>query len=67
MVNGFACDGHSQCVAVAPDVFALGTDRKAYSKFLRVPPEHEAAVRDAQRLCPQRAVMVLEEQHQDLG
>jgi ferredoxin len=64
MVNGFACDGHAQCVAAAPDVFELGTDRKAYARFLRVPTEQEDAVRDAQRLCPQRAVMVLDdEQH----
>jgi ferredoxin len=64
MVNGFACDGHAQCVAAAPDAFDLGSDRKAYAKFLRVPPEHEAAVRDAQRLCPQRAVMVMEDKDQ---
>ena len=61
MVNGFACDGHAQCVGVAPDAFALGTDRKAYAKFLAVPPDQEDAVRQAQLLCPQQAVMVLEE------
>jgi ferredoxin len=60
MVNAFACDGHAQCVGAAPDVFELGTDRKAYARFLHVPTELEDAVRDAQRLCPQRAVLVLE-------
>jgi ferredoxin len=62
MVNGFACDGHAQCIAVAPDAFAIGTDRKAYARFMTVPPEHHDAVRDAQRLCPQRAVLVMEDE-----
>lgn len=59
MVNAFACDGHSQCVAFAPDSFRLGTDGKAYALFTTVPPEHEAAVLEAQRRCPNGAVMVL--------
>jgi ferredoxin len=59
MVNGFACDGHSQCVAVAPDSFRLGTDGKAYAQFTSVPEDQESAVLDAQRRCPNNAVMVL--------
>jgi ferredoxin len=59
MVNGFACDGHSQCVAVAPESFRLGTDGKAYALSTTVPENLEAAVLDAQRRCPNNAVMVL--------
>ncbi len=59
MVNGFACDGHSQCVAVAPESFRLGTDGKAYALFTTVPEDLESTVLDAQRRCPNNAVMVL--------
>jgi ferredoxin len=61
MVNGFACDGHTQCVAAAPEAFKLGTDGKAYALFIEVPEGQRTAVREAARRCPQRAVMVLEE------
>jgi ferredoxin len=61
MVNGFACDGHAQCTAAAPGAFRLGTDGKAYGVFIEVPADQQDAVRDAQRRCPQRAVLVLEE------
>jgi ferredoxin len=59
MVNGFACDGHSQCMAAAPEAFRLGTDGKAYALFTTVPLEQEPAVLEAQRRCPNNAVMVL--------
>jgi ferredoxin len=61
MVNGFACDGHQQCVGLAPDSFSIGTDNKAYAVTNKVPPEHRDSVRDAAMLCPMRAIMVLEE------
>jgi ferredoxin len=61
MVNAFACDGHAQCVAVAPQMFKLGVDRKAYATATLVPADQQDAVREAKSLCPQRAVMVLEQ------
>jgi ferredoxin len=61
MVNGYSCDGHAQCVGTAPQAFQLGTDGKAFARFITVPPEQEEAVRRARNACPQRAVMVIEE------
>jgi ferredoxin len=61
MVNAFACDGHTQCVALAPDAFDLGTDGKAYARFIAVPEDQRSAVLEASRRCPQGAVMVLED------
>jgi ferredoxin len=60
MVNGFACDGHMMCIAVAPDAFKSGTDGKAFAQFIDVPADQHDAVRAAAVRCPQRAVMVLE-------
>jgi ferredoxin len=61
MVNGFACDGHTQCVGRAPEMFRLGTDNKAYVVSNTVPPGLEQDVREAALFCPMRAIMVLEE------
>jgi ferredoxin len=60
MINAFACDGHAQCVAVAPDVFQMGSDRKAYARSVNVPEDQRDAVREAKQRCPQRAVMILD-------
>jgi ferredoxin len=61
MVNGFACDGHHQCVAIAKDFFRIGSDNKAYAASTKAPTELESAIREAAVMCPMHAIMVLEE------
>jgi ferredoxin len=60
MINGFACDGHAQCTAAAPDLFRLGTDNKAYVLNNSVAAEDEDDVRRAAASCPMNAVLLLE-------
>jgi ferredoxin len=61
MVNSFACDGHHQCIGLAPEMFRIGTDNKAYVSSNSVSGEFEDSVRVAAQQCPMRAIMVLEE------
>jgi len=55
------CVGSGQCVMAAPDVFDQN-DRDGTALALTPTPaqEHVAAVREAARLCPSRAIMLKE-------
>ena len=52
------CIGCGICPEVCPEVFEMGGDDKAHVKADPVPPEHEAACRDAADQCPQAAIQV---------
>ena len=50
------CQGHARCSLICPEVFDL--DESGFSVVIaaHVPPEHEAAVKDAVLNCPERAI-----------
>ncbi|NUU21564.1 MAG: ferredoxin [Streptomycetaceae bacterium] len=52
------CRGHGVCCASCPEVFTLNDDGYAEVRTPDVPPEFEAAVRDAAEHCPERAITV---------
>jgi ferredoxin len=54
------CIGCGICPEVCPEVFEMGSDDKAHAKVDPVPPEHEAACRDAAEQCPQAAIQIEE-------
>lgn len=54
------CCGHAICLEVAPEIFDLGEDGKAF--LLReVGPADEAETREAALECPARAIIITEE------
>ena len=52
------CGGHGVCTALCPEVFVLEDAGYARAIVEEVPPEHQAAVREAELRCPTRAVSV---------
>jgi ferredoxin len=53
------CIGCGLCPEICPDVFEMPGD-KAFAKVDPVPPEAEAACRDAAEQCPSSAIKVEE-------
>ena len=58
-INPHMCDGHARCTGVAPDIFAIGSDGKAFLKTQKIAPEMEALVLRAERGCPMQAIVTL--------
>jgi ferredoxin len=52
------CEGNARCVAVAPELFALGDDDQARVLMTDVPPELREKADAAVRLCPRQAIAV---------
>jgi ferredoxin len=57
-VDSDRCAGHGVCFGLCPQVFDLGDDGFAVVVVDDVPPEHEEAVRNAVRQCPERAISI---------
>ncbi|MGH3634210.1 ferredoxin [Mycobacterium sp.] len=55
------CQGHAQCVMIAPDSFVLD-DIDGHSSAVTedVPPEQESKVREAAQSCPEQAIIITE-------
>lgn len=53
------CEGHGECVLIAPDVFEIDED-ELVSRVLQPEPDEskQAAVRDAEMMCPMGAIRV---------
>lgn len=63
LVDGHACQGHTLCAMVAPEVFGL-RDEDGHSYALnggKVPAELEASATAAIDSCPERAIRWVEE------
>lgn len=57
-IVGDRCVGHGMCRLACPEVFELSDeDGHAYVRDGNVPPEHEAAVDQAVRGCPEQAII----------
>lgn len=53
------CQGHTLCAMRAPDVFELSdVDGHATARCSEVPKALEAAVREAEDTCPERAIIL---------
>ena len=58
-VDGERCVGHGMCFLAAPNVFQLSDeDGHAYVSSEDVPPDLNEAVRQAERSCPEQAIVV---------
>jgi ferredoxin len=54
------CQGHGQCAANAPAVFAVDGEGYVTTERLLVPPELEAEARRGVLSCPERAIAIEE-------
>ncbi|BBX69188.1 ferredoxin [Mycolicibacterium psychrotolerans] len=60
-VDSSRCQGHTLCSMIAPDSFALSDiDGTASPVSEVVPPDQEAAVREAAQSCPEQAITIEE-------
>lgn len=50
------CAGHGICTTICPEVFAINADGYSEVTVDEVPPQFEAAVRDAIKQCPEHAI-----------
>lgn len=58
-VDGDRCVGHGMCYLAAPDVFQLSDeDGHAYALIEDVSADLEEAVHQAQRGCPEQAIVI---------
>jgi ferredoxin len=54
------CSGDGICVELCPEVFEMDDEDKAKVLVDVVPPEHEAAVREASETCPEACIYIEE-------
>jgi ferredoxin len=55
-VDDQRCRGHGVCVTLCPQVFTLTEDGYSVVENPDVPPELEAATREAIESCPEQAI-----------
>jgi ferredoxin len=58
------CSGHARCGEVAPEVYELddeGYNELRHQGVVEVPPGLEAAVGRGMRVCPERAITIVED------
>ncbi|MCE0536191.1 ferredoxin [Kineosporia rhizophila] len=56
-----ACVGAGQCAMIAPALFDQDDEGIVVTLAHRPPPEHESVARQAVRLCPARALALIEQ------
>jgi ferredoxin len=60
IVDAAVCQGHGECVLVAPELFDLGDDTGAVNVHDDVPEELQEEARQAERVCPLGAISIEE-------
>ena len=55
-VDDQCCRGHGMCLTLCPEVFSLTDDGYSGAITSDVPPELEAATREAIACCPEQAI-----------
>jgi ferredoxin len=63
-INKAGCVGNARCAAVAPDLFPLDDDGYIAVTEVDVPPGQEALARRGARACPERIIVVEEDEQQ---
>ena len=57
------CTGHGRCLAIAPDVYDL--DEQGYNEHagqtIDIEPGHEDSARAGADACPERAIIIIED------
>jgi ferredoxin len=62
-VDTAVCEGHGECVAVAPDLFDLGADDGAVHVIGQPSDDVSAArARGAEQVCPVGAILLLNQE-----
>ncbi len=61
-INKTACVGHARCAAIAPELFVLDDDGYIAVTEIDVPPGQEALARRGARACPERIIVVEEDE-----
>lgn len=61
-INKAACVGHARCAAIAPELFTLNDDGYIAVTEIDVPPGQEALARRGARACPERIIVVEEDE-----
>ncbi|HLI80936.1 MAG TPA: ferredoxin [Candidatus Binataceae bacterium] len=56
VVDRHACEGNARCSEVAPEVFEVRDDDKAYVKIENPPATLQEKIKLAVRLCPRQAI-----------
>jgi ferredoxin len=61
-IDAVLCSGHGRCAKLAPTVYRL--DDNGYNadrgKTLDIAPNQEAAARKGAKLCPERAITIID-------
>jgi ferredoxin len=52
------CQGHVRCIQAVPEVFQEDEQGHSFTDDENVPPELQARVRQAERNCPEQAIVV---------
>lgn len=61
-VDADRCQGHAMCILACPELFLLNDDDgHAYVEDEQVPAGFEEAVRQAERGCPEQAILIFED------
>jgi ferredoxin len=63
-INKAGCVGNARCAAVAPDLFPLDDNGYIAVTEVDVPPGQEALARRGARACPERIIVVEEDEQQ---
>ena len=58
------CQGHAMCTLACPDIFLLTEDGHAHVAVETVPKNEEEQVLQAQRSCPEDAIVVQQDEEQ---
>ena len=56
VVDRHACEGNARCSEVAPEIFEVRGDDKAYVKIENPPASLQEKLKLAVRLCPRQAI-----------
>lgn len=60
-INKAACVGNARCAAIAPELFPLNEEGYIAVEEVEVPPGQEALARRGARACPERIIVVEED------
>jgi ferredoxin len=58
VVDRHACEGNARCSQVAPEIFEVREDDKAYVKLENPAPNQLEKLKLAVRLCPRQAISI---------